>query len=92
VAERFYCADCGEIQPVGEGFINCRHCGRLGLRGFNRRPIRVSCPQEGCHWTGWDDGGVNDELPGHLRREHQALPDGDGCLTPTGSPDVGSTT
>lgn len=66
----FYCSSCGAIQPLGIGLINCRGCGHLGLRGFNKRPIRVTCSIERCRFIGWDDGGVNDDLGQHMRREH----------------------
>lgn len=28
----YVCPDCGEIQPLPEGFVCCRECGRPGLR------------------------------------------------------------
>lgn len=66
----FYCTECGATyQTPGAGIITCHRCGHLGLRGFERPPIRVTCPK-GCDWQGWDDGGVNDDLGRHLRREH----------------------
>lgn len=65
-----YCRHCGRTQALGCGFITCRYCGSLGLREYERRPRRVICPR-GCGWSGWDDGGVNDDLGRHLRRDHE---------------------
>jgi hypothetical protein len=66
----YYCATCGLVQPLGSFRIVCRGCGASGLRGFGDRPKRVVCPMEGCDWTGWDDGEVNDDLKRHLRTAH----------------------
>lgn len=66
----WYCPDCGATYtqlPVGA--VHCRRCNNLGLRGFDRRPKRVTCPDH-PDWRGWDDGGVNDDLPRHVRRDH----------------------
>lgn len=72
LSEQFYCPECGAIQSLGVGLINCRDCGSIGLRGFDKRPRRVRCPEDGCHFQGWDDGGVNDDLGRHRRWEHAA--------------------
>lgn len=66
----YYCPECGTVQPLGEGFITCRRCGHIGLRGFDRLPRRVRCPEPDCDFQGWNDGGVNDDLGRHRRREH----------------------
>lgn len=67
----WYCTECGALYSnPGSGLITCQRCGHMGLRGFNRPPKRVTCPEEGCDFAGWDDGGVNDDLGRHLRREH----------------------
>lgn len=67
----WYCSGCGALyKTLGYGAIHCQVCGKLGLRGFDRKPQRVTCPVDTCDFTGWDDGGVNDDLPAHLRREH----------------------
>lgn len=70
----YYCSQCGMVQPLGEGLINCRNqsCGSIGLRGYERRPRRVWCEVDGCRFSGWDDGGVNDDIGRHMRREHPA--------------------
>jgi hypothetical protein len=53
----FYCAGCGALyKTTGWGTIRCQQCGHLGLRGFEKRPVRVWCPH-GCDWSGWNDGG-----------------------------------
>lgn len=71
----WYCTECGELYShPGSGLITCQRCGRLGLRGFARRPFRVTCPHDGCTWSGWDDGGINRDLDHHLHREHADLP------------------
>lgn len=67
----YYCRKCGAMTarlPVG--MVTCQACGGLGLRGCTTRPRRVRCPKDGCAFTGWDDGGVNPDLPTHMRREH----------------------
>lgn len=68
----FYCSTCGMVQPLGEGFITCRNssCSGIGLRGYDRRPRRVWCEVVGCRFSGWDDGGVNDDIGRHMRRDH----------------------
>lgn len=63
-----YCASCGLVQSLGSGFINCRGCGHVGLRGFSEPPKRVYCPDH-IEWSGWDDG-VNDDIGRHMRTEH----------------------
>jgi hypothetical protein len=68
----YYCTGCGERQPLGEGAISCRSCGKSGLCGFDGTfPRRLTCTQDGCSWTGWHDG-VNSwhDLPNHLRDAH----------------------
>ena len=77
----FYCSECGTMQHLGSGLITCRRCGKIGLRGFADPPRRVVCPHEGCDWTGWDDGEVNDDLKVHLRREHDTRPEPEWRLT-----------
>lgn len=72
---RFYCTSCGTVQTLGEGgVIHCHRCGRPGLRGFSDTPRRVRCPQDGCDWSGWDDGEINDDLRRHLRSDHDITP------------------
>lgn len=67
----WYCTDCGaRYSRPGAGIIYCQRCGKLGLRGYDRVPKRVTCPH-GCGIVGWDDGDVNDDLGNHLRREHR---------------------
>lgn len=67
----WYCTTCGALYSTpGVGLITCQRCGTLGLRGFRRIPRRVGCPEPGCKFQGWDDGGVNDDLGQHRRREH----------------------
>jgi DNA-directed RNA polymerase subunit RPC12/RpoP len=67
----WYCSGCGALySSPGYGYIVCQKCGHSGLRGFSKRPVRVRCEVEGCEFTGWDDGGVNDDLGMHRRREH----------------------
>jgi DNA-directed RNA polymerase subunit RPC12/RpoP len=67
----YYCSACGAItHRLPAGMVTCHQCGHLGLRGYDRRPRRVSCPVDGCNWIGWDDGGVNDDLGAHTRRDH----------------------
>lgn len=67
----FYCSACGATtNTLPDGFVTCGQCGHLGLRGYEKRPVRVHCTALDCGWTGWDDGGVNDDLDRHLRREH----------------------
>ncbi len=79
----WYCTNCGTLYRTlcprsrtgrsprpGSGIISCPRCGHLGLRGYERTPRRVFCPVEDCDFTGWDDGGVNDDLGRHERREH----------------------
>jgi hypothetical protein len=69
----WYCSKCGALySSPGAGLITCQTCGGLGLRGFARRPRRVECAD--CRWQGWDDGGVNDDLGRHRRREHSSPP------------------
>lgn len=69
VKRGWYCTDCGALYSnPGSGIITCQRCGALGLRGFERVPKRVRCSI--CDFTGWDDGGVNDDLPRHMRLEH----------------------
>lgn len=70
-----YCPDCGALYALlGSGYTTeyttCQKCGRLGLRGFDKRPIRVGCSVADCDFVGWDDGGVNDDLDRHMRRDH----------------------
>ena len=71
VQHGWYCSDCGALyRTLGSGHIVCQKCGHSGLRGFRKRPQRVVCSfiiTAGCPWTGWDDGGVNDDLGQHLR-------------------------
>lgn len=57
----FYCTDCGVVQPLPCGPVNCRRCGRMGLAGFDskRPPIKKPCPIEGCDGKVWVDGGTN---------------------------------
>lgn len=67
----YYCTECGALYAhPGHGVITCGACGALGLRCFYRRPRRVSCAEPECAFSGWYDGGINDDLPGHLRRDH----------------------
>ena len=67
----WYCSACGaKYSTPGAGFITCGQCGASGLRGFNGRLRRVQCFSPGCTFTGWDDGGVNDDLGQHLRLVH----------------------
>lgn len=69
----WYCDNCGALyRTLGGGIIVCQKCGHLGLRGYERRPRRVACRD--CEFTGWDDGGVNDDLGRHRRREHATSP------------------
>jgi ribosomal protein L40E len=69
----FYCPDCGAtFIRLPSGVVVCRRCGGLGLRGYDRQPRRVSC-DEHPDWRGWDDGGVNDDLGRHRRREHSPV-------------------
>lgn len=69
----FYCSGCGAcFTTAGWGVITCQKCGQLGLRQFTKMPRSVTCPKAECDWRGWDDGGVNDDLGRHLRREHKA--------------------
>lgn len=71
----WYCSSCGALYShPGSGLITCQRCGSIGLRGFARRPREVTCPNDGCRWSGWDDGGTNPDLARHLRREHGDLP------------------
>jgi hypothetical protein len=66
----WYCPDCGtKYWHLPEGFVTCAGCGGIGLRGFegHLRPAKCS---EHPSWQGWDDGGVNDDLGAHRRREH----------------------
>ena len=66
----WYCPDCGaRYSTLGHGLITCQRCGNLGLRGYARIPRRVNCPEH-PDWRGWDDGGINDDMPRHRRREH----------------------
>ncbi len=69
-----YCPKCGTLHSrLPAGFVTCGRCGALGLRGYDgSRPKRVKCPL-GCSWSGWDDGGVNDDVGRHLRRDHKAM-------------------
>lgn len=57
----FYCTDCGVVQPLPGGPVNCRRCGKMGLAGFDskRPPIKQPCPIEGCDGRVWRDGGTN---------------------------------
>lgn len=67
----WYCTECGATYATpGSGLISCQRCGAIGLRGFRRYPRRIQCPISGCGFRGWDDGGVNDDLGEHARREH----------------------
>lgn len=66
-----YCTACGTVQGLGPGgLVTCRECGKLGLRFYRTTPRRVTCPVDGCAFAGWEDGGVNDDLPAHRRRAH----------------------
>lgn len=68
----WYCSNCGATySSPGYGLITCQRCGHLGLRGCERKPVRVVCPVGGCDFTGWDDGGVNDDLGRHRRSAHR---------------------
>ena len=70
----YYCTECGACySSPGWGLITCGRCGTIGLRGYNKRPRRVACPVEGCDFRGWDDGGVNDDLGRHNRRDHGSV-------------------
>ncbi len=72
VQHGFYCSSCGALYAtLGSGLITCQRCGAIGLRGFRKRPMRVSCAVAGCSFTGWDDGGINNDLPQHLRLAHK---------------------
>jgi len=67
----WYCPKCGACyRTLGSGLIVCQKCGGAGLRGFDRPPMPTICPVTGCEWKGWDDGGINDDLGMHRRREH----------------------
>jgi hypothetical protein len=71
----FYCSACGAMfNRCPEGIVTCARCGHLGLRCFDRPIRRVSCTVDGCTFTGFDDGGVNDDLGRHRRREHAEEP------------------
>jgi len=66
----WYCTECGaRYGTLGSGRITCQRCGKLGLRGYDRTPFRVTCAEH-PDWRGWDDGGVNDDLALHQRRQH----------------------
>lgn len=68
----YYCTKCGTCYSTpGSGMIVCQACGGIGLRGYSRRPRKVACPRGECDWTGWDDGGVNDDLGRHTRRHER---------------------
>lgn len=76
IGGHWYCPGCGALHHrLPEGLVTCNRCGNLGLRGYARPPVRVHCAEPLCTFTGWDDGGVNDDLGRHARLEHAA---GDG--------------
>jgi hypothetical protein len=68
----WYCSGCGTCHDtLPAGFVTCRRCGHLGLRGYcNYGPVGLACGFPGCEWQGWDDGGVNDDAGRHLRLAH----------------------
>ncbi len=68
----YYCTNCGCcFRTPGSGVIACGQCGHLGLRGYRRQPRRIRCPYGDCDWSGWDDGGINDDLGRHVRRHER---------------------
>lgn len=78
----WYCTECGwTTLRLPGGAIHCGACGKLGLRGFHRHyPYRIRCAVEGCSWQGWDDGGVNNDIGEHMRREHAELATAGRCV------------
>lgn len=75
----WYCTTCGWMTlalPSGE--VRCLKCNKLGLRGSEARPMEIACPFDGCDWSGWDDGGINDDLGKHLRSCHRRESEGMG--------------
>lgn len=67
----WYCTMCGwATLTLPSGEVRCIKCNGLGLRGSEARPIRITCPFERCEWSGWDDGGINNDLGRHLRTDH----------------------
>jgi hypothetical protein len=70
-ARGWYCPECGARPFVlSSGLVTCPHCGSLGLRGYERLPLRITC-EDHDEWRGWDDGGVNDDLARHRRLSHE---------------------
>lgn len=67
----FYCSSCGARHGrLPDGLVNCRQCGGIGLRAYALVPRRVKCRADGCTFTGWHDGGVNDDMGDHFRNAH----------------------